>query len=126
MKKLTGILLAGVMAFGFTGFAVAQQGAAPSAQPPQQSQQLSENISDAELQKFVGVQGTLEEIRHEYTQRLEATNDQDAANQLQQEAGQLMVKAVEDEGLDVEVYNQIAMALQTDEKLRERVESMMN
>lgn len=123
MKKLTGILLAGVMALGFTGFAVAQQGAAPSAQPPQQ---LSENISDAELQKFVGVQGTLEEIRHEYTQRLEATNDQDAANQLQQEAGQLMVKAVEDEGLDVEVYNQIAMALQADEKLRERVESMMN
>ncbi|SFX69473.1 DUF4168 domain-containing protein [Marinospirillum alkaliphilum] len=127
MKKLTGIFVVFALMLGFSVAATAQQAGTASdsaSMAPQHQAQVE--FSDVDLEKFVGVQGTLEEIRQDYTQRLEAAGDQEAANRLQQEAGQLMVEAVQDEGLDVETYNQIAMALQTDQQLRDRVESMMN
>ncbi len=123
MKHLTKLMVMGVFLMGLSGWAMAQ---ADAAQGMQQQQQVEMNFSDTELQKFVAVQPALENIREDYTGRLDAAADQEEANQLQQEAGQLMVDAVMDEGLDVDTYNNIAMALQADPELRDRVEQMMN
>ena len=120
MKKLTALFVAAFLLTGASFYATAQQ-----QQGMPQQQQMNMDFSDNDLQKFVAVQPALEEIREDFTQRLEAADDQEAANQLQQEAGQLMVEAVEQEGLDVDTYNNIAMALQSNEELRERVEGMM-
>ena len=127
MKKLTALFVAAFLLTGASFYATAQQqqGAQQSQQGMPQQQQMNMDFSDNDLQKFVAVQPALEEIREDFTQRLEGAGDQEAANQLQQEAGQLMVEAVEQEGLDVDTYNNIAMALQSNEELRERVEGMM-
>lgn len=125
MKKLTALFLAMFLLTGVSLQAVAQQQQQQGAQQGMQQQEVDMNFSDADLEKFVEVQPALEEIREDFTQRLEAADDQEAANQLQQEAGQLMVEAVEQEGLDVDTYNNIAMALQSNEELRERVDGMM-
>ena len=123
MKKLTALFVAAFLFTGASFYATAQQQGAQQGMP--QQQQMNMDFSNTELQKFVAVQPALEEIREDFTQRLEAVGDQEAANRLQQEAGQLMVEAVEQQGLDVDTYNNIAMALQSNEELRERVEGMM-
>ena len=124
MKKLTALFLAAFLMTGVSVYATAQQGQ-QAQQGMHHQQEMDMDFSDTDLQKFVAVQPALEEIREDFTQRLESAGDQEAANQLQQEAGQLMVEAVEQEGLDVDTYNNIAMALQSNEELRERVEGMM-
>lgn len=125
MKKLTALVFAMFLMTGVSLQAMAQQQQQGAPQEGMQQQEMDMDFSDADLEKFVQVQPALEEIREDFTQRLEAADDQEAANQLQQEAGQLMVEAVEQEGLDVDTYNNIAMALQSNEELRERVDSMM-
>lgn len=124
MKKLTALFLAAFLMTGVSLQAMAQQQGAQQQQGMQQ-QEMDMDFSDSDLERFVAVQPALEEIREDFTQRLEAADDQEAANQLQQEAGQLMVEAVEQEGMDVDTYNNIAMALQSNEELRERVDGMM-
>jgi len=124
MKKLTALVFAMFLMTGVSLQAMAQQQGAQQQQGMQQ-QEMDMDFSDSDLERFVAVQPALEEIREDFTQRLEAADDQEAANQLQQEAGQLMVEAVEQEGMDVDTYNNIAMALQSNEELRERVDGMM-
>ena len=84
------------------------------------------DFSDADLQKFADVQDDLEGIRSEYSGRLESTEDPDQAAQLQQEASQKMVQTVQETGLDVETYSNIALAIQSDPELRDKVQSMLN
>lgn len=122
MKTLTTAFFAFALLLGFGGLSAQATDAVTDIEQPTASM----DFSDADLQKFVTVQDALDDIREDYSKRLETTSDQDAAIELQQEAGQLMVEAVQSEGLDVETYNTIAMALQMDESLRERVERMMN
>lgn len=122
MKTLTAAFFAFALLLGFGGLSAQAADAVTEAEPPVASM----DFSDADLQKFVTVQDALDGIREDYSKRLETIDDQDTAMQLQQEAGQLMVEAVQDEGLDVETYNTIAMALQMDESLRQRVEQMVN
>ncbi len=91
--------------------------------PAQQSQvEFAEN----DLQTFAAVQDDLDTIRTDYSARLEAATDQEQAAQLQQEASMMMIQAVEAAGMDVETYNNIALALQSDPALRDRVAEMIN
>lgn len=124
--RTTGLAL--ILGLGFSGIASAQppQG---GGQPPaagQQQPSVETNFSDAELQSFVDVQGDLQAVREEYTELLEATEDPAEAQSLQEEASQEMVEVLESSELDVETYNQIAMALQQDQELLQRVQEMMN
>jgi len=84
------------------------------------------DFSDQELDQFVSAQDDVMDIRDEYVQRIEATDDRDEAMALEQEANQMMVEAVEDTGLTVETYSEIAQAASQDMELAERIQDMMN
>lgn len=118
MTRISSILLAMMMALGLAAAAGAQEsmGDMPG----------EADISDADLEAFVDVQEDIQEITADYSARLDGVSDPDEAAQLQQEASEMMVEAVEDMGLDVATYNNIAVALESDEELRERVQSMLN
>lgn len=127
MNKLTPLLASLLLAFGMSSAAMAQSAppaeqTAPATQPAPQSA----DFSDEEVQKFAEAQPTIETIRAEYSQRLLDANDPEVAARLQTEAVQQMVDTVTQAGLEVETYNSIAIALQSDPELRMRVESMMN
>lgn len=127
MNKLTPLLASLLLAFGMSSTAMAQSAppaeqTAPATQPAPQSA----DFSDDDVQKFAEAQPTIETIRAEYSQRLLDVNDPEEAARLQTEAVQQMVDTVTEIGLEVETYNGIAIALQTDPELRMRVESMMN
>jgi len=129
MKK-TATLVSILMALGLSTSAMAEQGygspeqATPQAPMPETAP--AADFSDADLQKFADVQDDLEGIRSEYSGRLESTEDPDQAAQLQQEASQKMVQTVQETGLDVETYSNIALAIQSDPELRDKVQSMLN
>src|SRR5690606_8089916 len=107
--------------------ALAQSAAQPQpAAPAAQSAQQSSDFSEDDGKKFAEVQPTIETIRKDYSQRLLDVNDPEQAAKLQTEAVQHMVDTVNKAGLEVETYNGIAIALQSDADLRMRVESMMN
>ncbi|WP_168927393.1 DUF4168 domain-containing protein [Nitrincola alkalilacustris] len=125
MKRFTKLVIASILAGGIGAATITHaQGTAPQAGG--MAQQGAVTFDDTQLQTFVSVQPVLDGIRSEYAQRLETASDADAAAALQEEAGLEMVSAVQEAGLDVNTYNQIAMTMQQDPELRERVESMMN
>lgn len=126
MKTTLATLLSAVMAMGVSSAVFAGESAPNAGQAPDAAAaEVPTDFSDSELEKFASVQGDLEEIRNDYSGRLEGTEDPDQAAELQQEASQKMVQVVQDAGMDVETYSNIALALQSDPELRDKVEGMM-
>lgn len=102
-----------------------------AAQPQQQAQAAapqaqSVNVTDKQLQQFAGAQETVNEIRVDAMAKLEKVEDQNQAQEIQQQANQDMVNAVQDSGLSVEDYNLIARAVQSDTNLQSRLKEMSN
>lgn len=82
------------------------------------------DISDQDLQKFAKAQSEVEEIKNEYRGEIQKhAQDADKAMEVQREAQEEMVEAVQDNGLDVRKYNQIAQLAQYDSEFRERIET---
>lgn len=129
-KQITTVLIAASMGFGVT--AIAQQGGMTT--PGQNSpaartapaESSAQNFRNSDLEKFAEIQKPLDEIRTDYSQRVQSIQEPEKAAQLQQEASEKMMEVVKDSGLEVETYNQIAMAVQSDPELQAKVQSMMN
>lgn len=128
-KLLTSLTVS--MALLAAGPAIAQQSQQQgqqqggSAMPGQQEQAAPANFDDAELEKFVSAQEGINEIRDEYMTKIESADSQEQAQKLQQEANDEMVSTIEGEDLNIETYNEIATAYNSDPETRERVDSMM-
>lgn len=91
---------------------------------PGQQQQTME-VSEQQLQQFVDAQTSIVEIQQDFSARLQGVEDPDQAHELQVQANEEMTGAVEDAGLDVQTYNEIAMAIQNDPELQDRLTQMM-
>lgn len=114
----TFVLPAAALAF-LAGSVQAQQ--PPAAPPPAAS---SEDISDEQLEKFSGAFDDIQEIRTKFQQRLESVQDPEQAQQLQQQANQEMLQAVEGNGMDPQEYNEIARAVNGDPEVQKRFEEI--
>lgn len=90
----------------------------------QQQQQGQDMTSDAELKKFIHASEEVSKIREEYTERFNNAKDQPIAQQLQKEAQDKMLNAVENAGLDTESYNQLAQRVQTSPELQQRLQQL--
>lgn len=120
-KQITAALIAVSMGMGATAFAQ-QPGNTPQAAPAAPAA----DFRDDDLEKFAELQKPLQEIRTDYSKRLQSTQQPDEAAKLQQEATDKMMEVIEDSGLEVATYNQIAVALQSNPELQAKVKSMMN
>jgi hypothetical protein len=99
---------------------------AAGSDPTKHASPSAANFENEDLQKFAEVQKPLQEIRTDYSKQLEEAKEPEKAAKLQQEASDKMLEVVEKSGLELETYNQIAMAVQTDPDLQAKVQSMMN
>lgn len=124
-KQLTAALIAATMTMGVGSIAIAQQ-AAPQSAPPAAPAANAADFKNAELEKFAAVQKPLQEIRSDYSERLQSTQEPNEAAELQKEATDKMMEIVQGSGLPVEKYNQIAVAMQSNPELQAKVQSMMN
>ena len=129
-KVIVPISAACILALSAAGGAWAQSGApeqtTPDAEQPAQQAQMpqSSDFSDEEVAQFAQANQEVQDIQSEYTGKLQdAGGDQEKAADIQQEAQEKMVQAVEDSGLGVEKYNQILQVAQADPDLVKRIQA---
>jgi len=113
-------LLAAVVAMTFSLAAVAQQD-----QAGQMQQQQTIDVSDQQLEQFADAQTEIASIQQDFSSRLQEVEDPEKAQDLQRQANDEMTAAVEEAGLDVESFNQIAMAIQNDPELQQKLTEML-
>jgi biopolymer transport protein ExbB/TolQ len=128
--KWPSLALATTMMLGFAGAtAVHAQSNQQQAQQQQQRQQQApsaQNFSDEELKAFAGAAQQVQAINRNFQSRFQSAESPEKRQQLQQGARQEMVSAIQEEGLSVEQYNQIAKAAQGDPDLAEQVQAYMS
>jgi len=114
-----------VVAAGVAVPAVAQQGGgnAPPPQAPGATTQ-KDQMSDAMVQKVGKALRNAATIRQQYTDRAQSTKSQDQQQQLTEQAQGDMIKAINDQGLSVQQYNQVIQMAQADPTLKERLLSV--
>lgn len=82
------------------------------------------DFTDQEVAQFAQANRKVQDIQTDYTGRLqEAAGDQEKVAEVQEEAQEKMVQAVEETGLGVDKYNQILQVAQADPALVERIEA---
>lgn len=114
-----------MLAFGLAaaGPVMAQQ-TTPQAQ--QQAPAASTDYSDTQLKKFADASDKVAAVMQEYSPKVQATEDETERQKLLEEADKKMVAHVQDEGLSVEEFNGINMAIQQDPKVLERMKEVSN
>jgi len=122
LKKL--VAAVSFVTLGLSASAVMAQNSAPAQVNTAPAQQQQAATSDAELKKFMTASVEISKIREEYTERFNNTKDQPIAQQLQEEAQEKMLGAVEDAGLDADSYIQLAERIQTSPELQARIQTL--
>ena len=136
MKKPITAMAALLFTSALTATAIAQQpgttGApqqgAPQTQnmPQQQNLPDASDFSDSDLDAFVATQKDMAGIQKKYSQKLQANQDKPKkAMEVQQEAQQKMVEAVQDNGLELKKYNQIVRLAQYDADFRASLQAKL-
>ncbi len=121
---LFSLSMALMFVLGLGGKAMAQEEYQQEYQQEGQQQEMMQqeapevDLSDAELDKIAEAYEAVTEVREEFQGELEGMEDPEQAQEVQAEAEEKMVQAVEETGLEVETYNQAMEAAQMDEELR--------
>ena len=92
--------------------------------PAMPEQQDIGEVSDTEVAQFASATVRVDQIVQDWNVRLQAADEQEQP-EMQMQAQEDLVEAVEAEGLSVERYNQLAMAAQTDADLAGRIAARM-
>jgi len=114
----SGLLLAPLMLSAADQHAEAQQGDMVEQQP------MAE-VDEANLEKFADAYIDVGEIHNEYSQLLQEVEAPEQAQELQQEANDKMVEAIQANDLEVQEYSEIAAAIEQNPEMRERVVGMI-
>jgi hypothetical protein len=80
------------------------------------------DVSSAEVESFAAAMLDVQQLGQEWTQRMQETDDQEELSEMQQEAQEEMIGAIEDHGMTVEEYNEIATAAQQDPELAQEIQ----
>lgn len=79
-------------------------------------------FGEGQIESFAVARADVQQLQQEYASKIQQA-DQEKATELKQEAQQEMTSAVEDAGLDVQEFNEIARAAQNDQELAERIQN---
>lgn len=86
--------------------------------------QSEAEFSDRKLENYVAAQQQVREINQDYSERLQDVQSRDKAVELQNQARQEMIEAIQSVGLSVGEYNEITQAMRTDPEFYERVQEL--
>jgi hypothetical protein len=95
---------------------------APTAPMPQGGKQI--DMSDAMVTKVGTALRHVATIRQQYSQRAQAANSQEQKQALSDQAKGEMLKAISDQGLSVQQYDQAIQMAQNNETLKQRLLSV--
>ena len=121
LKPLT-VILSILMMSALTLPAAHAQGGDPN-QPDQEWSPAAETGLDAATkEKFITAYSDVYQIQNELVEKLDGVTDQTAAQELQQQAQQKMITAVEASGLSVGEYNSITQLIAGDPELLSKIQ----
>lgn len=104
------------------GVAFAPHALAQDANQPSGSAVEAPAVTDEKLESFVVAFNEVEQVKQDYTQQLQAAESPEEQKQIQNEAGQRMLQAVEDtDGISIDEYNQILQTAQADPDLAQKL-----
>ncbi len=95
------------------------------AQEHMQHEQQQPQISEHHLEAFIAAEQDVRTLQMQFQQQAGAVSSQEEMQQLQQQAHTQMAQAIESNGLDVDTYNTIANAVQTDPAIRSQYSDMV-
>lgn len=78
----------------------------------------SQQIDDTDFENAVLAYAKIQAIHEEFQQSVQGTEDEAARKELQDQANQKMIKAIEVSDLDVETYSSIMAQVRSDQDLR--------
>jgi len=105
-----------------------QQGPNTQQQGPsgvEEPQPEQPTFTSRQKRRFVDAYLEIIEIQEQYTADIEQTDSGEKARNLQEEANDKMVTAIEDNGLSVPEYSEIANAMDMNPELRDEISSMI-
>ena len=124
-SRISAVLITPLLAgLALSPMVMAQDDGYGGAEPLEQAQD-AENFEQQELERFADAYIEVGEIHANYSQRLEQAEDPDQAQEVQQEANDRMVEAIQEHGLEVQDYSEIAAALERDPEMRDQVVTMI-
>lgn len=83
-------------------------------------------ITDSQLEKAAEAYSNVAKISKEFQASIQGVEDQDKIGELQEDANNKMIKAIEDAGLEVETYNTVLEQIRSDEELRSEFMSKLD
>ncbi len=120
--KIFGLAFALIFLLGFSWGAWSQEKNRTNEQQGIMPQETPEvDLSETELDRVAQAYKQVIKIRKEFQEELRDIKSPEKANQMQQEANQAMVEAVQAQGLQLETYNQVMEAAQFNEDLRDQL-----
>ncbi|TVQ82285.1 MAG: DUF4168 domain-containing protein [Micavibrio sp.] len=97
----------------------------PYGQAQEQMQHQQPQISEHHLEAFIAAEQDVRTLQMQFQQQAGTVSSQEEMQQLQQQAHTQMAQAIESNGLDVDTYNTIANAVQTDPAIRSQYSDMV-
>ena len=94
-------------------------------EPAQRQESTGQTPDDRELNDFVAAFVRMIGVQHGYMMLLQQEPDDAKAEALKENAVQDMEAAIQQDGMSVDRYNQIAMAVRDDPELQGRVEGIL-
>lgn len=94
-------------------------------QPPQQPGGQAQNFSDQELKTYAGARLEVRRINQAYQPKAQQAQTEEQQQKLQQQALENIKSAIREEGISVEKYNRITMAVRNDPELASQVQNYM-
>ncbi|MCF8109048.1 MAG: DUF4168 domain-containing protein [Desulfohalobiaceae bacterium] len=82
----------------------------------------AQDFKNNELRTFAEAQTEVVKIRSEYFEALDGVQDESKAEQVQEKYVGQMVEAVEETGMTVRKYNEIAQAIQENPDLQQKID----
>lgn len=90
----------------------------------QAATQSSQSFSPAQLEQFAQANAEIRDIRKSAMQKMRQVQDKAKAKQISQQARESMLDAVTNAGLSVKQYNQIGRAMQSNQALANKIQSL--
>ncbi|WP_228702852.1 DUF4168 domain-containing protein [Marinobacter gelidimuriae] len=81
--------------------------------------------SDAQLHKFVDAQQQINTLREEYKDRIDSAESEADATGLRDEVNARMAEIIENQNLDIDTYNAMAIAYNSEPRGRNRIDALM-
>jgi restriction endonuclease Mrr len=97
------------------------------AQPPQmQAPAPATEVTEAQLDTFATIYVEMQSVQADLSQQVAEADSPEQAQQIQQQLESSLIEVIEENGWDVDTYNEVAEAINRDPELRMQVVTLIN